>query len=199
MNSSHAAALEHHQHEADERDAFGFWLYILTDCILFASLFAVYLVLHTPGAYGPALAPLVSLPYVLGETFLLLLSNLTFGFAAMSLSNNNLNKVTFWLILTFVFGFGFIYMEVSEFVHLVHEGYDWTISGAASSFFTLVGTHGLHVSFGLLWIIVLLLQLPKIKDQATRVRRITYLGMFWNFLDIVWIFVFTLVYLMGAI
>lgn len=199
MNSAHAAELAHHQQEADERDVLGFWLYILTDCILFGSLFAVYLVLHAPGSYGPALAPLVSLPYVLGETFLLLVSNLTFGLAAMSLSKKQFKMVTIWLLFTLLFGLGFIFMEVNEFIHLVHEGYDWTKSGAASSFFTLVGTHGLHVTFGLLWILVLLFQLPKIKQHATRVRRMTYLGMFWNFLDIVWIFVFTLVYLMGAI
>ena len=90
-------------------------------------------------------------------------------------------------------------MEVNEFIHLVHEGYKWTVSGAASSFFALVATHGLHVSLGLLWIIVLLIQIPKIKDKSILIRRMTYLGMFWNFLDIVWIFVFTLVYLMGAI
>lgn len=197
--SSHSLTHAHHQYEADERDVFGFWLYILTDCLLFASLFAVYLVLHAPGAYGPSLKPLINLPYVLGETCLLLGSNLTFGLAAMSLYKNQIKVVSFWLCLTFILGFGFIYMEVNEFIHLVHEGYKWTVSGAASSFFALVATHGLHVSLGLLWIIVLLIQIPKIKDKSILIRRMTYLGMFWNFLDIVWIFVFTLVYLMGAI
>ena len=103
-----------------------------------------------------------------------------------------------FLILTFLLGAGFVGMEINEFVHLAHEGYQWTISGAASSFFVLVGTHGLHVSIGLLWILVMIIQVPYFGLNKMTHRRLTYLGMFWNFLDIVWIFLFTIVYLMGA-
>lgn len=194
---SDAHALEHQQH-ADSTDVFGFWLYIMTDCLLFASLFATYLVLHHPGYVGPKLKDYINLPYVLWETFLLLASNFAYCLAMLSLYKDKLKPTVAWLIVTFLFGLGFVVMEVTEFVNLVNEGFSWTVSGATSSFFTLVATHGLHVSFGLLWILVMIFQLPARKINHHTKRRMTYLGLFWNFLDIVWIFVFTLVYLMGA-
>lgn len=189
----------HHQNEMDSTDVFGFWLYILTDCILFACLFAVYLVLHKPGAVGPKLQEYISLRYVLIETFLLLASNFTFCLVMLNMYKNKLAMVQLWLIVTFLFGASFVGMELYEFIDLAQEGYSWTVSGAASAFFTLVGTHGLHVSFGLLWILTMVFQLPKFKITHTTKRRMTYLGLFWNFLDIVWIFVFTVVYLMEVI
>ena len=194
--SSHAHAIDHHN-QADETDVFGFWLYIMTDCILFASLFAAFLVLHHPGAYGPAFKQFIDLPYVLGETFFLLASNFTFGLAILSLHKNKLALVRGLLALTFLLGLGFVFMEIHEFIHLMHEGYSWHVSGAASAFFVLVGTHGFHVSMGLLWILVMLFQIGKLKSNSLK-KRLTYLGLFWNFLDIVWIFLFTIVYLMGA-
>jgi len=193
-----AVAHEHH-HDSDAIDIFGFWLYILTDCILFASLFATYLVLNHPGAYGPALKEYISLSYVLGETFLLLTSNFTYGLSILSVNKNKLLRTKLWLMLTFILGAGFVAMEVNEFIHLVHEGFSWQTSGAASSFFTLVGTHGLHVSFGLLWILVMISQLFVFGINKEVKRRLVYLGLFWNFLDIVWIFLFSIVYLMGAV
>lgn len=195
--SSHAVS-EHH-HDANGTDAFGFWLYILTDCILFACLFATYIVLNHPGAYGPALKQYISLPYVLVETFFLLGSNFTFGMSMLAMYKKKLPSMQFWLGLTFLLGLSFVIMEVHEFIQLVHEGYSWTVSGAASAFFTLVGTHGLHVSVGLLWILVMMVQLPMLKINDMTEKRMVFLGLFWNFLDIVWIFVFTIVYLMGAI
>lgn len=193
-----SAELTAHHQETDSTDVFGFWLYIMTDCILFASLFATYLVLHHPGALGPALKPYIQLPYVLGETFFLLASNLAFGLAILGLYKNKLKTVQAWLTITFLLGAGFVTMEINEFIHLVHEGYSWHVSGAASAFFTLVGTHGFHVSIGLFWILVMMIQLPIMKIGKLTKKRMTYLGLFWNFLDIVWIFVFTIVYLMGA-
>jgi cytochrome o ubiquinol oxidase subunit 3 len=186
-------------HDSDSTDVFGFWLYILTDCILFGALFATFLVLNNPGHPGPVLKNYINLKDVLIETFLLLVSNFTFCLAILNLSQNKLHKVQLWLGITFLLGAGFIIMEVIEFIHLAHEGFRWDVSGAISSFFTLVGTHGLHVSFGLLWIMLMIIQLPLIKLNHVKRRRMTYLGLFWNFLDIVWIFVFTIVYLMGAI
>lgn len=188
-----------HGHNADATDIFGFWTYIMTDCVLFATLFATFIVLHTNNFGGPSLKELVSLPYVLAETMFLLVSNLTFGFGILSLYNNRRNQVVFWLIATILFGFGFVFMEVREFIHLAAEGHGWQTSGAMSGFFTLVGTHGLHVSLGLIWIIVMTIQLCFFNITPDVKRRLTYLGLFWNFLDIVWIFVFTIVYLMGAV
>ena len=195
--STHAHAIEHQQ-QADQTDVFGFWLYIMTDCILFASLFAAFLVLHAPGHYGPSFKKFIELPYVLGETFFLLASNFTFGLAILSLYKDKLSAVRIFLGLTFLLGVGFVFMEVNEFIHLFHEGYSWSVSGAASSFFVLVGTHGFHVSMGLLWILVVLFQVKKLGVSSSLKKRLTYLGLFWNFLDIVWIFLFTIVYLMGA-
>lgn len=196
--SAHASVTDYHHH-SDTMDVFGFWLYIMTDCILFASLFATFIVLNHPGAVGPALKPLIDLPYVLWETFFLLASNFTYCLAIFGIHKNKLPPVIFWLILTFILGAGFVVMEVKEFIHLSVERYSWYTSGAASAFFTLVGTHGLHVSIGLLWILIMIIQLPIFKINGDTVRRMIYLGLFWNFLDIVWIFLFTIVYLMGAI
>ena len=195
MSDSHAAE----QYKIDTTDVFGFWLYILTDCILFSCLFATYLVLNYPDAYGPALKEHISLVYVMWETFFLLASNFTFCLAILSFYKKRLSHVQIFLGLTFLLGAGFVAMEVTEFVHLAQEGYKWSSSGGASAFFTLVGTHGFHVSVGLLWILVMMFQLPKLKINSLTKKRITYLGLFWNFLDIVWIFLFTVVYLMGVL
>lgn len=200
------AAAEHHEHhhqDTDSTDVFGFWLYIMTDCMLFATLFATFLVLNHPmggmGLQGPQFKNYLNLNVVLAETFLLLGSNLTFFFAVLKLYQDELFKVQLWLALTFLLGGGFIALEVNEFVHMANEGFRWDISGNISAFFTLVGTHGLHVTCGLLWILLMIFQLPLTKARHVRIKRMTYLGLFWNFLDIVWIFVFTIVYLMRAV
>lgn len=189
----------HDHHSSDATDVFGFWTYIMTDCVLFATLFAAFAVLRDNTYGGPALRELISLPYILYETLFLLASNLTFGFGILNLYKGIKNKVIFWLGCTFILGLGFVVMEVNEFINLVHEGHSWQSSGAMSAFFTLVGTHGFHVSIGLLWILIMLVQVCMFKINAMTTRRLTYLVLFWNFLDIVWIFVFTIVYLMGAI
>lgn len=190
---------ETHNHQSDATDVFGFWLYILTDCILFGCLFATFLVLNNPGHPGPALNNYVNLHDVLIESFLLLISNFTFCLAILNLFQKKLYKVQIWLGITFFLGAGFIILEVTEFINMANEGFRWDVSGAISSFFTLVGAHGLHVCFGLMWILLMIIQLPLLKLNHVKRRRMTYLGLFWNFLDIVWIFVFTIVYLMGAI
>jgi cytochrome o ubiquinol oxidase subunit III len=199
--SSHDHALDHHHHqlESDATDVFGFWLYILTDCLLFATLFATYVVLHRSWSF-PAFKPHIDLVYVLGETVFLLLSNFCFGLAILSLYKNNVNWSRIFLIITFILGAGFVAMEVYEFYKLaIHEHYDWAVSGSASAFFVLVGTHGLHVTVGLIWILIMTVQLSFFGITAVTKRRLTYLGLFWNFLDIVWIFLFTIVYLRGVI
>lgn len=198
MQSDVIAVNEHHS-DSDATDVFGFWLYIMTDCILFACLFATFIVLNFPGAPGPALKNYLNLSDVLIETFLLLFSNFTFCLAVLNLYQDKFAKVQAWLAISFLLGASFVFIEVSEFIHLANEGFRWDVSGKASSFFTLVGTHGLHVSCGLLWILLMIMQLFLLKDTQAIKRRMTYLGLFWNFLDIVWIFVFTIVYLVGAI
>lgn len=197
MHNTAALAHEHH-HDADSTDVFGFWLYILTDCVLFGCLFATFLVLNEPASPAQSLKKYIDLKYVLTETFLLLASNFTFCLAMLGLYKNKMSVVLFWLFVTLLLGAGFIGMELNEFIHLAGEGFRWDFSGQASAFFTLVGTHGLHVTIGLLWILIMMIQMPIFKIGDMTKRRMIYLGMFWNFLDIVWIFVFTVVYLMGA-
>lgn len=195
---STATHIEHH-HDTDAIDVFGFWIYILSDCILFATIFATFAVLHNNTYGGPTMGDLVSLPYVLGETLFLLASSFTYGLAMLAMYKRQKSKVMSWLAITFILGLSFIAMEINEFVHLVHEGHSWQSSASLSAFFTLVGTHGLHVSMGLTWMATMIYQLFKFGITPATSRRLTYLGLFWAFLDIVWIFVFTIVYLMGAI
>jgi len=197
--TTQALSHEDHHHDADAIDVFGFWIYILSDCVLFATLFATYAVLHNNTYGAPGIKQLVSLPYVLAETMFLLASSFTYGLAMLSLYKGKRDQVLSWLMITFVFGLAFIVMEVNEFIHLYMEGHSWHNSAALSAFFTLVGTHGFHVTMGLIWMVVLMVQLRKYKITTVMSKRLTYLGLFWHFLDIVWIFVFTIVYLMGAI
>jgi len=183
----------------DAIDIFGFWIYILSDLILFSTLFATYAVLHNNTFGAPGIKQLVSLPYVLYETLFLLFSSFTYGIAFLALYKKKMNQVRAWLIVTFLLGASFVAMEVNEFVHLYLEGHSWHVSGAMSAFFTLVGTHGLHVTIGLIWMLTMIFQIKKFGNNPHVYRRLTYLGLFWHFLDIVWIFVFTIVYLMGAV
>lgn len=202
MTAITATADAHHHEEhvdMDSIDVFGFWVYILTDCLLFATLFATFAVLHGSTYTGPTLKSLISLPYVLVETLFLLASSFTYGLAMLGMYKNSKPTVVFWLIVTFLCGLGFIGMEINEFVHLAAQGHTWQTSAALSSFFTLVGTHGFHVTIGLIWMFLMIFQVAKLGTTKDVNRRLTYLGLFWHFLDIVWIFVFTVVYLMGAV
>lgn len=191
--------LHHDHHDNDSTEIFGFWIYIMSDCILFATLFATFAVLRTNVYAGPTIHDITNLSDVLAETIALLTSSFTYGLAMISFYQNKINRVLLWLGVTFLFGMTFIYLELNEFVHLYLEGNSWKISAALSSFFTLVGTHGLHVLIGLIWMIVTIIQLATFGMSSVMKRRLTYLGLFWAFLDIVWIFVFTIVYLMGAV
>jgi cytochrome o ubiquinol oxidase subunit 3 len=197
MQNEMAIAHEHH-HNTDAIDVFGFWLYIMTDCVLFGCLFATFIVLNSSAMQISPLKSHLNLHDILIESLLLLASNFTFCLAALNLYQKKLMKLECWLFLSFILGASFVVMEVTEFFHLAKEGVRWDLNGQVSSFFTLVGTHGLHVTFGLLWILFLIVQIPLLKMNEVAKRRMTYLGLFWNFLDIVWIFVFTIVYLMGA-
>ena len=192
---------EHHEHETSEKVLFGFWVYILSDCILFSCLFATYIVLHGSTYGGHTSNDLFSnkLPYVLTETFLLLISSFTYGIAKYMLLNNKKNKLIFWLFITFLLGLSFVCMEIREFHELIIDGIGPDKSAFLSAFFTLVGTHGLHVTCGLIWMILLMLQVNKHGITPVTSRKIYCLSLFWHFLDIVWIFVFTFVYLIGTL
>ncbi|HBH6912568.1 cytochrome o ubiquinol oxidase subunit III [Serratia marcescens] len=198
LTNHNAAHAEHGHHDAGETKVFGFWIYLMSDCILFASLFATYAVLVNGTAGGPTGAHLFKLDFVLVETFLLLFSSITYGMAMIAMNKGKVAGVNLWLFLTFLFGLGFIGMELFEFHEFISEGFGPDRSAFLSSFFALVGTHGLHVSAGLVWIIVLMIQVSKFGLTATNKTRLMCLSLFWHFLDVVWICVFTVVYLLGA-
>ena len=185
--------------DTDTKVIFGFWVYIMTDCVLFASLFATYAVLHGNTNGGPSGRELFSLPYILTETFLLLTSSFTCGLAMLAMHRGHIRKLATWLGVTFILGASFLAMELTEFHHLAVDGNSWHRSGFLSSYFTLVGTHGLHITVGLLWMLILVWQLRQRGLTSNSVRRLTLLSMFWHFLDIVWIFIFTIIYLLGAL
>jgi cytochrome o ubiquinol oxidase subunit III len=195
--SNHAIPAEHHA-AVDDRTTFGFWAYIMTDLVLFATLFATYAVLHNNTYGGPGAGELFSMPFVLTETMILLFSSFTVGLAMLAIHRNKKTQALVWFALTFLLGLAFLGMEIYEFRHLVHEGHSWRASGFLSAFFTLVGTHGLHIATGLLWMGVMMFKLAKHGATQNTLRRLSLLSLFWHFLDIVWIFIFTFVYLMGA-
>lgn len=177
----------------------GFWIYLMTDCILFTTLFITYAVLHDNTFGGPTSRDLFSYATSFTETIILLCSSLTCGFGVLSAVKNQKNQILFWLTLSFLLGASFVTMEVNEFSHLIHTGNSWQRSAFLSSFFTLVSTHGLHVSFGLLWLFVLIMQVAFMGITADTFRRLVIFSLFWHFLDLIWIFIFTFVYLLGMI
>ena len=187
------------EHHPENGTLLGFWLYLMSDCLIFACLFATYAVLGRNYAEGPTGAELFDLPLVALNTSLLLLSSITYGFAMLEMQRQRLRSTVAWLAVTGVLGACFIGFELYEFAHLIHEGAGPQRSGFLTSFFALVGTHGLHVSFGIVWLITLMFQLGRHGLSAENRRRLLCLSMFWHFLDVVWIGVFTFVYLMGVL
>jgi cytochrome o ubiquinol oxidase subunit III len=187
-----------HAYHAENGTLLGFWLYLMSDCLVFACLFAMYGVLGRSYAGGPTGAELFDLPLLAVNTALLLLSSITYGFAMLQMQTGRLPGTLIWLLITGAFGAAFIGIEIREFAHLIHEGAGPQRSAFLSAFFTLVGTHGLHVTFGLVWLVTLVVQLMRRGLIAANRRRLMCLSMFWHFLDVVWIGVFTFVYLMGV-
>jgi cytochrome o ubiquinol oxidase subunit 3 len=177
----------------------GFWIYLMTDCVLFASLFATYAVLRGSTFGGPSSKELFDLPFVLVETLLLLTSSFTVGLAILGMHQRSRKQVLVWLGITFALGASFLIMELTEFTNLASEGNSWSRSGFLSAFFTLVGTHGLHIATGLLFMLITGYQILTRGLTESISRRLTLLSLFWHFLDIIWIFIFTIVYLMGVI
>lgn len=187
---------EHHENGSTK--IFGFWIYLMSDCILFAALFATYVVLVNGTAAGPMGKDIFNLPFVLVETFLLLLSSITYGFAILAMNQGQKKSVNIWLGLTFLLGLSFVGMEIFEFHELIREGAGPDRSAFLSSFFALVGTHGLHVALGLIWIVVMMVQISQRGLNPINQTRLMCLSLFWHFLDVIWICVFTIVYLLGA-
>jgi cytochrome o ubiquinol oxidase subunit 3 len=183
----------------DSKTVFGFWVYIMTDCVLFATLFATYAVLHNNTYGGPSSAELFSLPFVLAETLILLTSSFTAGLGWLAARRGQTKLVLLLFGLTFLLGLAFLTLEIREFRHLAAEGNSWRRSGFLSAFFTLVGTHGLHITIGLSWMAFLLSNILRRGITTVNLRRLTILTLFWHFLDIIWIFIFSVVYMMGAL
>ncbi|MDQ0456420.1 cytochrome o ubiquinol oxidase subunit III [Rhizobium paknamense] len=187
------------EHHPESSTNLGFWLYLMSDCLIFAMLFATYAVLGRNYAAGPSPADLFDLPLVAINTAMLLFSSITYGFAMLAMEKNNKAGTLGWLAVTGAFGAVFIALELYEFIHLIHEGAGPQRSAFLSSFFTLVGTHGLHVTFGIIWLVTLMTQVAKHGLIEANRRRLMCLSMFWHFLDVIWIGVFSYVYLLGVL
>jgi cytochrome o ubiquinol oxidase subunit 3 len=191
---------DHHEHHDQESlKTFGFWLFLITDCILFGTLFATYVVLQGNTNGGPTPEHLFQMPGIIASTFILLTSSFTSGLAVLAMHAGKTRQLISWLAVTALLGAAFIALEVTEFVNMIyHEGATIGTSAFLSAFYTLVGTHGLHVSLGLIWMIGLMIQLRKRGITTVTKRKVEVISLYWHFLDVVWIFVFTVVYLMGV-
>jgi len=191
--------LEEHAHPEGYSTMLGFWIYLMSDCLIFAILFACYGVLGGNLAAGPGPRDLFELPLIALNTAMLLFSSMTYGFAMLSMQRGNVRGTQAWLLVTGLFGLCFLGIELYEFSHLIHIGAGPQRSAFLSAFFTLVGTHGLHVTFGIVWLVTLVVQLGRKGLIPANQRRVACLSMFWHFLDVIWIGVFTVVYLMGML
>ncbi|UXN74036.1 cytochrome o ubiquinol oxidase subunit III [Devosia sp. A8/3-2] len=191
--------LDPHEHPAHGSTMLGFWLYLMSDCLIFATLFAIYGVLGGNFAAGPSPADLFNLPLVAVSTGALLLSSITYGFAMLEMEQNKQGSTQLWLAITGVLGAVFPGLTLYEFYHMIHEGAVPQRSAFLSSFFVLVGTHALHVTFGIIWLVTLMVQIGQRGLVPANQVRVQCLSMFWHFLDVIWIGVFTVVYLMGML
>jgi len=187
------------EHHPEGSTSLGFWLYLMSDCLIFAALFATYAVLGRNYAAGPAPADLFDLKLIAVATTILLVSSITYGVAMIRAESNAKGGTIFWLGVTGLLGLAFLGLEAYEFYHLIAEGAGPQRSAFLSSFFALVGTHGLHVTFGIVWLFVLMVQVSKFGLTPENHRRLMCLSMFWHFLDLIRIGVFSVVYLMGVV
>lgn len=190
---------EEHPHPEGYSTMLGFWIYLMSDCLIFAMLFAAFGVLGGNYAAGPAPKDLFELPLVAVNTTMLLLSSITYGFAMLAMQTGKQRSVLIWLAITGLFGAAFVGIELHEFSGMIADGAGPWRSAFLSSFFTLVGTHGLHVTCGLIWLVTLMVQVGRFGLTPANRRRLMCLSMFWHFLDVIWIGVFTFVYLMGML
>lgn len=197
MNATDTMEMEHANHQ--EIKTFGFWIYMMSDLVLFSALFATFAVVGYNYAGGKGPKELFDLHYLFVETMFLLFSSVAFGLTMVSMNGNQKKRVITGLVITFLLGLGFIFMELHEFYGLIIAGHGPSHSSFLSAFFTLVGTHGTHVFFGLIWIGVMIAQVVKKGLNDGVKSRMMRLSLFWHFLDVVWIGVFTVVYLLGVL
>ncbi|MGD6833174.1 cytochrome c oxidase subunit III [Sutcliffiella halmapala] len=177
----------------------GFWLFLGGETVLFASLFATYLALNDSTAGGKTTKELFDLPLVFAATMILLTSSLTSVYAMYHMKNFNFKKMQLWMGITWLLGLAFLILEIYEFNHYIHLGHTFTSSAFGSAFYTLVGTHGAHVFFGLLWIGTLLIRNMKRGLDLYNAPKFYVASLYWHFIDVVWLFIFTVVYLMGMV
>ncbi|MGG3563984.1 cytochrome aa3 quinol oxidase subunit III [Neobacillus rhizosphaerae] len=193
-NVNTALPLEY-QTEQNRMNILGFWIFLGAEIVLFGTLFAVFSVLNTRYAGGPTPKDLFEIKDVMVETILLLTSSFTMGLAIFEMRRHNRNGLLLWFIITLLLGAGFVFMEITEFIHYVHEGATMQTSAFLSSFFVLLGTHGLHVSMGIGWATMVIIQIFQRGLTPVTARKTFIIGLYWHFLDVVWIFIFTFVYL----
>jgi cytochrome o ubiquinol oxidase subunit 3 len=186
-------------HHPENGTMLGFWIYLMSDCLIFAVLFACYGVLGRAYAAGPSPAAVFDLGTVAVNTSMLLLSSITYGFAMLMMQRGWQRAMLAWLAITGLFGCAFVGLELNEFAHLIAEGAGPQRSAFLSSFFALVGTHGLHVTVGIIWMITLMVQVARRGLILENRRRLMCLSLFWHFLDVIWIGVFSFVYLIGVV
>lgn len=177
----------------------GFWLFLGAETVLFGTLFSAFLALRDQVLDGPKSQELFELPLVALATGLLLTSSLTSVFATQALHLQKVKAMIGWLVVTVILGLGFLGLEIYEFSNYVHEGHGFTTSAFSSSFYTLVGFHGAHVAFGIVWISLIIGQLLKKGLTVTTAPKAYVAGIYWHFIDVVWVFIFTVVYLMGKV
>lgn len=188
-----------YQTEQNRMNILGFWIFLGAEIVLFATLFGVYGVLGERYAGGPTQQDIFIVKDVMIQTFLLLTSSFTMGIAIHEMRRRNIKGLLTWITFTLLLGGGFLFMEVREFMHYVHEGATMQTSAFLSSFFVLLGTHGLHVTIGIGWAILLMIQVLKRGLTPITARKTFIFGLYWHFLDVVWIFIFTFVYLKGLV
>ncbi|GGE44135.1 cytochrome aa3 quinol oxidase subunit III [Pullulanibacillus camelliae] len=197
-HSTTSELLEYQRHDGP-LNILGFWIFLATDLLLFACLFATYLVIRTHVDGGPTDKDLFEIPGFTIETILLLASSFTGSLAVYEMRHNDKKRLLGWLVVTVLLGLGFIGIEVSEFLSYIREGATMQRSAFLSAFFTLVGTHGSHVSLGIIWMISIIRQVAKYGIEPINARKVFIIGLYWHFLDIVWIFIFTVVYMTGVV
>jgi cytochrome aa3-600 menaquinol oxidase subunit 3 len=189
-----------YQEEQSRLNILGFWIFLGAEIALFSTLFVTYLTYHTRTAGGPTAEDLFVVKDFMIETLLLLFSSFTMGIAIFKMRNNDLKGLLVWFVITLVLGGGFLFYEIREFyMYAVHEGATMQTSAFLSGFFTLLGTHGLHVTVGVFWAISIIIQLVRRGLTPVTARKVFIIGLYWHFLDVVWIFIFTLVYLNGLV
>lgn len=198
--SKHELAIEkEHEAAANDRSMFGFWVYLMTDLLMFAVLFAVYAVQRNQTAGGPGGHDLFNMNLALAETLILLTSSFTAGLGMIAARRGIKSQTLWWFGVTFLLGLAFLGIELYEFAEFIHEGHTMQASAFLSAFFVLVGTHGFHITSGLLWLATILVFVVLKGLTKSNVRKLALLSLFWHFLDIVWIFIFTVVYLMAFV